>query len=618
MSHDLRSATLVALQPLPALLVAPSRNRIIDVNDSARQLFGAARLTGPLSDLLLSARPDVAVFFDAVSHFGRYVDRSVSLANEEGAPMRLETIGMQLAEDRVLLSFIDLDGQDRRNRVAEQEAQLKGGLMQWRNIYSFFQEVEAQNHLILEAAGEGIYGINADGKATFVNRAAQEMLGWSAEDLIGRDLHAIIHHKHLNGDHFPAHECPIYASFRKDETVRVDDDAFWRKDGKPILVEYVSTPIYDHGFLAGAVVIFRDVTERRENDRKLREAMAEVQELRVKLEQENDYLLTEIRTARSHTGVVGVSPAIKTLNAQIDLAAKNKTNVLVSGPPGSGKSLAVSAIHEASDRANRPLVRINCGQATEELAAELFGYRRGAFPKASRDVTGKLMLAQNGTLHLDEVADLPMDFQAKLSSILQDRKFSRLGDTTEHKLSLTIVATTSRNLLAEVQAGRVRQDLYFALSIILISCEALKERPEDIPYLARHFLERSTRRLRLPPSRLSNSNIEALKSYDWPGNVRELENVIERAAILAQGGKLKFDFAPEGHGNSRDLNHVLSYEELRELERHNLTLALKQSDGKVSGQKGAAKRLGLPATTVYSKLKAFGLDARAVKADARD
>lgn len=618
MSHDLRSATLVALQPLPALLVAPSRNRIIDVNDSARQLFGAARLTGPLSDLLLSARPDVAVFFDAVSHFGRYVDRSVSLANEEGAPMRLETIGMQLAEDRVLLSFIDLDGQDRRSRVAEQEAQLKGGLMQWRNIYSFFQEVEAQNHLILEAAGEGIYGINADGKATFVNRAAQEMLGWSAEDLIGRDLHAIIHHKHLNGDHFPAHECPIYASFRKDETVRVDDDAFWRKDGKPILVEYVSTPIYDHGFLAGAVVIFRDVTERRENDRKLREAMAEVQELRVKLEQENDYLLTEIRTARSHTGVVGVSPAIKTLNAQIDLAAKNKTNVLVSGPPGSGKSLAVSAIHEASDRANRPLVRINCGQATEELAAELFGYRRGAFPKASRDVTGKLMLAQNGTLHLDEVADLPMDFQAKLSSILQDRKFSRLGDTTEHKLSLTIVATTSRNLLAEVQAGRVRQDLYFALSIILISCEALKERPEDIPYLARHFLERSTRRLRLPPSRLSNSNIEALKSYDWPGNVRELENVIERAAILAQGGKLKFDFAPEGHGNSRDLNHVLSYEELRELERHNLTLALKQSDGKVSGQKGAAKRLGLPATTVYSKLKAFGLDARAVKADARD
>lgn len=617
MTDDSVYLGLVALQPLPALLIAPRENRIILANDGAERLFGPVCRTGPLSDILLSSRPQVAVYLDAVAYFGRYVDRALSLSGRSGTPLRLQSFGVQVDTDRVLLAFLDLNELDRRNHLAAQEAHHTGGLMEWQNIYGFFREVEAQNHLILEAAGEGIYGINAEGKATFVNRAAQEMLGWSADDLIGKDLHAIIHHKHMNGDHFPAHDCPIYASFRRDETVRIDDDAFWRKDGKPILVEYVSTPIYDHGILAGAVVIFRDVTERRENERKLREAMAEVQQLRVKLEQENDYLLTEIRSARSHTGVVGISAAVRNLNAQIDLAARNRTNVLVTGPAGSGKSLTVSAIHEASDRAQRPLVRVNCGAKTShELETELFGYRRGAFRGASRDVTGKLTLAQNGTLYLDEVSALPIDFQATLSGVLQDRSFARLGDSHSQPMSLTIVATSARDLLGEVRAGRFRQDLYFALNIVSISCDALQDRPEDIPYLAKHFLERTTRRLRLPASRLSKSNMQTLQSYDWPGNVRELENVIERAAILAQGGKLRFDFGGRAEAPN-DTDQVLAYEELRDLEKRNLVLALTRCEGKVAGPQGAAKLLGLPATTVYSKLKAFDLDARHIKDSAR-
>lgn len=610
----LDSDRLVCHHPLPTVLVNTRTDRVVTANQAANHLLGPEALGAAFSDLLQCDLSIAAVFFDAVAHFGTYIDRGLSLSRTDGTALRLQSYGVQYKPDLVLLSFLDLDEHDHRTRMAEQEAHQRAGLSQWQNIYGFFREVEAQNHLILEAAGEGIYGINAMGQATFVNRAAQEMLGWSSDDLIGRDLHATIHHKHLNGEHFPAHTCPIYASFRREETMRVEDDVFWRKDGKPILVEYVSTPIYDHGVLAGAVVIFRDVTERKENERKLREALAQVEELKVKLEQENDYLLTEIRSARSHTGVVGVSPAIKSLNARIDLAARNKAHVLVSGPPGSGKSLTVSAIHEASERQRRPLVRISCDQmSASELEAELFGYRRGAFAGATRDTTGKLIMAHNGTLHLDEVAELPKVVQAKLHDVLQRGHFQRLGDSTQTPVSLTVVATTSHDLMAELRAGRFRQDLYFALNVFSITCEPLHERPEDIPYLAKHFLDRTTRRLRLPATRLSKSNIDALMQYDWPGNVRELENVIERAAILAQGGRLKFDFQrPDSSFGSR-ADVVLTQEDLRNLERENLQNALRRAGGKVSGQKGAAAMLGIAPTTAYSKIKSLEIDPRTFK-----
>lgn len=608
MLDETESAQLIAHHPMPSIVVDTNADRIVVANALARGLMGDTIVSSRLSDLLENDTATAAVFFDAVAHFGTFVDRCLAVAGPRGQPLRLQTYGVQLKPGLVLLSFLDLDDHDRRNLQAEREAHQNAGLSRWQNIYGFFREVEAQNHLILEAAGEGIYGINANGQATFVNRAAQEMLGWSSDDLIGRKLHSIIHHKHINGEHFPAHECPIYKSFRRDKTMRVEDDVFWRKDGKPILVEYVSTPIYDHDVLAGAVVIFRDVTERKENERKLREALAQVEDLKVKLQQENEYLLTEIRSARSHTGVIGVSPAIKSLNAQIDLAARSEARVLVSGPSGSGKSMTASAIHEASDRQHRPLVRINCDQKkASDLEAELFGYRRGAFAGATRDVTGKLLMAHNGTLHLDEVATLPAKVQASLHDVLQTGHFRRLGDSTDIPVAAKVIATTSYDLLAEVRAGRFRQDLYFALNVLPIMTEPLMNRPEDIPYLARHYLDRTMRRLRLPKMTLTKANIETLQSYDWPGNVRELENVIERTAILAQGGRLKFDIQGGRSDVTTETNRVLTQKELRQLEIKNFEAALRRARGKISGKSGAAAILGLAPTTAYSKAKALGI-----------
>jgi hydrogenase-4 transcriptional activator len=593
-------------QPLASLVIDAHHRDIASHNSEAARLFGSNLTAASLDTALQSPAVDMAVFLEAVLHFGRYTTATLTFERVDGSPLRLQTFGTIVSDAHVMLSFLDLDAQEWRNQIAEQDAHHRAGLMQWQNIHGFFREMEAQNHLILEAAGEGIYGINAEGKATFVNRAAQEMLGWNAEDLIGRDLHQIIHHHHLNGEHFRAQDCPIYASFRRDKTVRVDDDAFWRKDGKPIMVEYVSTPIYDHDVLAGAVVIFRDVTERKENEKKLHRALEEVEKLRFQLEQENDFLLTEIRNFRSHAGIIGQSASIRNLNTQIDLVADTQTNVLISGASGTGKALTVSAIHEASNRRKRPLVRVNCSDIpTQSLEAEMFGYRRGAFRGAVRDTTGKLALANNGTLHLDEVSDLPKAFQAKLIAVIQDGAFRRIGDAYDTPVSLRIVSTTARDLAIEVRAERFRQDLYFELSVLPIQCDALKDRPDDIPFLAQHFLDRASSRLRVSPTRLSKANIQALLTYTWPGNVRELENVIERAAILAKGGKLRLEFQPGTASKAKHSDDIMSVSDLKRLERDNLIRCLRRSQGRVSGATGAARLLEIAPTTVYSRIKAL-------------
>jgi PAS domain S-box-containing protein len=208
----------------------------------------------------------------------------------------------------LVMQIIDIGAYETRSQNVSTHNLHARGLMEWDRARDFFREMENENRLILDAAGEGIYGINLEGKTTFVNKAAQEMLGWTKEDLLGEDIHAMIHHHHLDGRKYPSRECPIYHSFRNEQVNRVEDEVFWHKNGRPIQVEYTSTPIYDQQVLAGAVVIFRDVSERRENERKLRAAMDQIDALRERLEQENEYLQEEIRNVRSHYDLAGSSP----------------------------------------------------------------------------------------------------------------------------------------------------------------------------------------------------------------------------------------------------------------------------------------------------------------------
>ena len=590
------------------LLLDLDTDVILAATPQAHALLKDPSLVGSrFSNLVADDVPQMILFVDEVIHRGEAWTRRIILRTREDDRIKCEINGRSEGQT-LLLQITDLAALERRAEAVQAASMYSGGILEWQRAQAFFSELERQNQLILNAAGEGIYGVNADGKTTFVNRAAQEMLGWTDEDLLGEDIHTKIHHHHLDGELYPSHECPIYQSFRFEQVNRIEDEVFWRKDGKPIRVEYVSTPIYEGQKLAGAVVIFRDITERWENERKLREAMDQVAALRDRLEQENAYLQEAISIERAHHDVVGQSPAIQQILQRVEMVSRTQANVLITGESGTGKAMVASAIHNDSDRRRRPLIHFKCGSVTPDMfESELFGHVRGAFTGALRDKPGKLELAHGGTLFLDEVADIPLEQQGQLLDALQNRMVTRLGDDRARSLELRVVASTSRNLDREVQAGRMRPELVFFLNVFPIHCTPLRERPDDIPLLAAHFLNLVCKRLSRTPPIITEGTIRTLQQYDWPGNVRELANVIERGAIVSQGGKLVVDIHPDAAPATRKITTLLSEADIEQIRVANTIACLQETNGRVSGPNGAAALLGVKPTTLYSRIKTLGL-----------
>jgi hydrogenase-4 transcriptional activator len=599
--------SLLEAIPNAALILDTSRDRACMANQRARNLLARGAATGfPFAPHIAGNFERFLVFLDELAHRGHAWRRDIALQDSDQHPLRCELRGTVIvpSQDLIMLTLIDLHEMSRHDQIYEAGEVQRLGLLEWQRAQACFSELERQNQLILNAAGEGIYGVNADGKTTFVNRAAREMLGWGAEDLLGRDIHSMIHHHHLSGEVYPAHDCPIYQSFRFEQVNRIEDEVFWRKDGKPIRVEYVSTPIYDQNVLAGAVVIFRDITERKENERKLRNAMEEVQALRERLEQENAYLQETIATERAHHDIIGSSPAVLQLLSKIDLVAGTDASVLISGEAGTGKALVASAIHKGSARRRRSLIHFKCSAVTSDaVEAELFGQIRGAFPGALRDKPGVLELAHNGTLFLDDVDELPLSVQGRLLHALQERIVTRLGDTRPRDIDLRVIAASRSNLEALTRKGLFREELLMFLNVFPITCLPLRDRREDIPPLVTHFLALSCKRLNVKQPIISKMSMERLVAYDWPGNVRELQNVIDRGSIISTGGKLQIDLALSTPKDAATNIPVLSEAEMTAAQRNNLIAALRRTDGKVAGDDGAAQLLGIQPTTLYSRIK---------------
>ncbi|MGB7921890.1 MAG: sigma 54-interacting transcriptional regulator [Pyrinomonadaceae bacterium] len=348
-------------------------------------------------------------------------------------------------------------------------------------------------------------------------------------------------------------------------------------------------------------------------------AFEEIDQLRRRLEMENVYLQEEVKAALDFGDIVGQSPALQKVLRQIELVAQTETSVLIEGESGTGKELVARAIHERSLRHNRPLIRVNCGSIPHELfESEFFGHVRGSFTGAIRDRIGRFQLADGGTLFLDEVGEIPLALQSKLLRVLQEGEFERVGEDRTRRVDVRIVAATNRDLRREVEQGKFRQDLYYRLSVFPIEVPPLRQRKEDIPLLAAHFINRSCSKLNCADTKLTNRIAQQLQSYDWPGNIRELQNVIERAVILSQGGPLKLDLtvfssppktqpaAPQ-NADAAEHNKVLTVDDLRRIERDNIIKALEQTGNKVYGAGGAAQLLNTKPTTLTSRMKALGI-----------
>lgn len=607
------------------LVVDPFGDAILAANAAAETLFGRAAhelLDASFSALHPGQTPALIVFTDAVLTMGRHWTRTLSPKLPDERTPRLEYVGARIERDgRRLISvaLIDLDERRRRDTGSEAELYIRDGIAEWRKVERFFQEVERENQLILRAAGEGVYGVNAEGNTTFLNPAAERMLGWRAEELVGRNMHGTVHHHHADGSHYENDDCPIYAAFRDGAVHTVTDEVFWKKDGTPLWVEYTSTPIRDRGVVVGAVVVFRDIGQRREADAKLKAALAEVDALRERLELENAYLQEEIRSEGRHRGIIGGSAAIQTTLRQVELVAPTDAAVLVTGESGTGKELIARAIHEASARRERPMIRVNCAAIPRELfESEFFGHARGAFTGALRDRVGRFELADGGTLFLDEVGEIPLELQSKLLRVLQEGQIERVGEERTRKVDVRVIAATNRDLEAEVKRGTFRRDLFFRLNVFPIHAAPLRERTEDIPPLALHILKRATP-AHGPRPTLSEGEVRRLSAYDWPGNVRELENVIERAVILARGGRLRIDLPADprparraGAPGQAEVA-ILSEEDRRARDRAAIVAALQACGGRVSGEGGAAQLLGVKPTTLASRMRTAGVDADAYR-----
>lgn len=347
-------------------------------------------------------------------------------------------------------------------------------------------------------------------------------------------------------------------------------------------------------------------------------AFEEIRKLKAQLEQQNAYLQEEVVEARAFGDLVGQSAALRQIISQVDLVAPTEASVLVLGETGTGKELVAREIHRRSQRKDGPLVRVNCASIPKDLfESEFFGHVRGSFTGAVKDRAGRFETAEGGTLFLDEIGEVSLDMQGKLLRVLQEKRYERVGDDRTRQANVRIIAATNRDLKKATVAGRFREDLFYRLHVFPIQVTPLRERRDDIPLLARHFIERSVKELRCPQPRLTRAALVQLQSYDWPGNVRELRNVIERAVILARGGALHFDLPglaaasltppTKAAVSVQPAAKFLTEVEMLQRERENLEAVLEQAGWKIKGSDGAAELLGIKPTTLLSRMKKMGL-----------
>jgi DNA-binding NtrC family response regulator len=353
-----------------------------------------------------------------------------------------------------------------------------------------------------------------------------------------------------------------------------------------------------------------DITERKRAEADLQKAVDEIKKLKDQLYEENVALREEVDKTSMFEEIVGESPVLQTVLARVAKVAGTDSTVLITGETGTGKELIARAIHKRSQRAARAFVSVNCAAVPSSLiGSELFGHEKGAFTGAAQRRLGRFELAEGGTIFLDEIGELPPDTQIALLHVLQEREFERLGGTKVIRANVRVIAATNRDLESSIDAGTFRSDLYYRLNVFPIEMPPLRERKEDIPLLVEYFIHRYATKAGKKIRGINRTTLDRLKSYAWPGNIRELQNVIERSIIVCETENFSVDESwlsrePDQEDQAiRPLSRMSASEEKKMIEA-----ALADAEGRVSGPSGAAAKLGLPPSTLDSKIRTLKID----------
>jgi formate hydrogenlyase transcriptional activator len=362
------------------------------------------------------------------------------------------------------------------------------------------------------------------------------------------------------------------------------------------------------GELTDANIQLREeIQERRRGEESLREANAEISELKDRLEAENSYLQQEVRSQYNFGEIIGHSAILEEVFLRVAQVAPMDATVLLTGETGTGKGVVARAIHSSSSRKERPLITVNCTTLPAALVeSELFGREKGAFTGADTRQIGRFELADGGTIFLDEIGEMPLALQCKLLRVLQDGEFERLGSSRTFKTNVRIIAATNRVLEQEVREGRFREDLYYRLNVFPITMPPLRERKEDIGLLVDHFLAKFNKKIGKKIKTVSKGTLSALQQYHWPGNVRELESVVERAVITSQGSVLQvLDQFETFRKKSEPAGQ--SVQDLVALEKDLIQSALQKTGWRIEGVNGAAQLIGLNPSTLRFRMRKYGI-----------
>lgn len=495
-------------------------------------------------------------------------------------------------------------------------------------------ESKERYRILAETMLQGVVHQDANGKIIAMNPAAEHILGKTREQFLGSNSVAEEHHTiNDNREPFPGLEHPSVVALRTGLPVRgVIMGVFNPKLGEYRWIEIDAVPVFAQGGIRPVEVfaVFADVTDRENYKKNLEElvvkrttalqiakeeaekrkeiaeaSLAEIKKLQEQLEAEKAYLQEEIKLENNDEKIIGQSEAVKYVLHKVGQIAASNTTVLILGETGTGKELVARAIHRLSLRKKQTMIKVNCAALPANLIeSELFGHEKGSFTGSVSKHLGRFEIANEATLFLDEIGELPLELQAKLLRVLQEGEFERVGSSRTIKVDVRIVAATNRNLAEEVRHGRFREDLWYRLNIFPITIPPLRDRKEDIPLLVAFYVKKIGVRMGKIINFIPQNVMDSLIEYHWPGNIRELENVLERAMINSSGTKLRL--ADELRKN---VNRV--YEKPRKMEvveREHILKVLEETDWKISGKDSASEILGLDRSTLRARISKLNIE----------